>query len=392
MVPLSWAASPLDFVSSEHAAAAITSATPRKEYAARRRRGRVGGAGAKGIERYAATIAAEWQPPDRAGRAERPHPAGAASDGPRPTLLLDCDPGHDDAVAIVVAAHGAELAGITAVAGNAPLERTAYNARVVRELLAIDVEVHAGANRPLVAEPRFAPQIHGASGLDGADLPTPQRALDGHDAAGFIIDTCRRRPGLWLVATGPLTNIATALRLAPDITDRIRGISLMGGGSFGNRSAVAEFNIWADPEAAHIVFESGAPITMSGLDVTHTFQVTPGRIARVRALGGVLATTLADLFDYFSESYLERHVEGAMLGAALHDPLAVLAVTRPQLFARAARRVHIELAGTHTRGMTVIDERRVRSVPAPNAEVLASVDADAAFDAVVAAIAAFTPA
>ena len=239
-------------------------------------------------------------------------------------------------MAILVAAHDADLVGITTVAGNAPLERTAYNARVLRELLAIDVEVHAGADRPLVGEPHFAPDVHGASGLDGADLPVPRRPLDSHDAAAFIVDCCRRRPGLWLVATGPLTNVATALRIAPDIATALTGISLMGGGSFGNRSAVAEFNIWADPEAAHIVFNAGAPITMAGLDVTHTFQATPERIMHVRAAGGVLATTLADLFEFFSATYLERHVEGAMLGAAVHDPLAVLAVTRPHLFSAGA--------------------------------------------------------
>ena len=243
---------------------------------------------------------------------------------------------------------------------------------------------------PSSANRTSRPDVHGASGLDGADLPVPRRPLDSHDAAAFIVDCCRRRPGLWLVATGPLTNVATALRIAPDIATALTGISLMGGGSFGNRSAVAEFNIWADPEAAHIVFNAGVPITMAGLDVTHTFQATPQRIMHVRAAGGVLVTTLADLFEFFSATYLERHVEGAMLGAAVHDPLAVLAITRPHLFTRVRRRVDIELTGTHTRGMTVIDERRLRSVPPPNADVLTSVDADGAFHAVAAAVAAFT--
>ena len=162
-------------------------------------------------------------------------------------MILDCDPGHDDAVAIVVAARHAELLGITTVAGNASLERTTHNALAVRELLGADVPVHSGAS------PAGRRAAHGAgrprrvSGLDGADLPSPTRPLDGTDAVGFIIETCRAVEGVWLVGVGPLTNVALALRVAPDLAPRIGGISIMGGGTFGNRSPVAEFNIWADP-------------------------------------------------------------------------------------------------------------------------------------------------
>ncbi len=305
-------------------------------------------------------------------------------------MLLDCDPGHDDAVAIVVAARHADLLGITTVAGNAPLERTTYNARVIRELLGSEVPVHSGAERPLLEEPHPAPAVHGASGLDGADLPIPARPLDGTDAAGFIVDTCRRTEGVWLVGTGPLTNLALALRAAPDLSRRIAGISVMGGGTFGNRSAVAEFNIWADPEAAAVVFGYGGPLVMAGLDVTYQLLATPERIAAVRGQPGRLAAVLAELFDYFAASYVARHDDIA--GAAVHDPCAVLALTHPALFGRERRHVAIETAGHLTRGMTVIDHRTLRERPPPNCDVLSSIDAEAAFGVIVEAIGSFATA
>jgi inosine-uridine nucleoside N-ribohydrolase len=307
---------------------------------------------------------------------------------PRPRVVLDCDPGHDDAIAIVVAAHRCDLAGITTVAGNAPLDRTTRNARVMRELLAIDVPVHAGATRPLLAEPAAAADVHGASGLDGADLPEPSRPADSDDAVGFLVETCRERPGTWIVGVGPLTNVALALRRAPDLVDAIAGISVMGGGTFGNRTAVGEFNVWADPEAAAIVFGCGAPLVMAGLDVTHQFLATPDRIERVGAIGGSLAATLAQLLTFFSGSYQARH--DAIAGAPMHDVLAVLALAEPQLFERSRRNVAVETAGRLTRGMTVIDQRTVRSRPQSNCDVLTRVDADAAFEHVVAAISNFS--
>jgi inosine-uridine nucleoside N-ribohydrolase len=305
-------------------------------------------------------------------------------------VLLDCDPGHDDAMAIVAAAHHADLVGITTVAGNAPLERTTHNALVMRDLLGLEVPVHAGSPRPLVAEQRSAAFVHGDSGLDGADLPPPTTPLDSTDAIGFIVDTCRTLDDVWLVPVGPLTNIALALRAAPDIADRIAGISLMGGGSFGNRTPTGEFNVWADPEAAAIVFGYGGPLVMAGLDVTHRFQATPERIATIDALGGILATVLADLLGFFSANYLSRHDPGSMRGAAVHDPLAVFAVTHPDLLGRVPRHVVIETRGEHTRGMTVIDQRAVTSRPAPNCDVLTTVDDDAVFDLLVAAIARYS--
>lgn len=309
---------------------------------------------------------------------------------PRPRIVLDCDPGHDDAMAIIAAAHHADLVGITTVAGNAPLERTTYNARVIRDLMAIDVPVHAGSVRPLVAAPRSGAFVHGESGLDGADLPVPTTPLDSDDAVGFIVDTCRSLDDVWLVPVGPLTNIALALRTAPDIAARIAGISLMGGGSFGNRTPVAEFNIWADPEAAAIVFSAGVPLVMAGLDVTHQFRATPQRIGRIAELDGTLAAVLADLLRFFSENYLSRHDAGSITGAAVHDPLAVFAVTHPALFDRAARHVAVETRGELTRGMTVIDQRSVVERPATNCDVLTTVDGERGFALLIEAIAEFS--
>ncbi len=301
-------------------------------------------------------------------------------------ILLDCDPGHDDAVAIVVAARHAELLGITTVAGNAPLERTTQNALVVRELLGSTVEVHSGADRPLLEAPHPAPQVHGVSGLDGADLPSPTRPLDGTDAVGFIVDTCRRREDVWLVGTGPLTNLALALRAAPDLASRIAGISVMGGGVFGNRTPVAEFNIWADPEAAVVVFGYGGRLVMAGLDLTYQLLATPARIDAVRAQPGRAAAVFADLFSFFSTTYIARHDDIA--GAAVHDPCAVLALTHPDLFERERRHVAIETAGNLTRGMTVIDRRTLKERPGPSCDVLTRIDADTAWDVIVEAIGA----
>lgn len=302
-------------------------------------------------------------------------------------MIIDCDPGHDDAVAIVTAAHFADVRGIVTVAGNAPLDRTTHNALVMRDLLDLDTPVHSGAARPLIAPPRDAGFVHGESGLDGAELPEPTTPLDSTDGVEFIIETCRRDEGIWLVPIGPLTNIALALRQAPDLVDRIAGISLMGGGTFGNRTASAEFNIWADPEAAAIVYQAQVrPLVMAGLDVTHQFQVTQERIEQTRALPGRVASILADLFDFFSGTYLKRHDEGTIGGAALHDPLAVLAVTHPELFQRSRHHVVVETHGEHTAGMTVIDQRALIERDIANCDVLTHVADDAAFELVLEAI------
>jgi len=300
-------------------------------------------------------------------------------------VLLDCDPGHDDAFAIIVASKFADVLGVTTVAGNAPLALTTKNAQVILDICgASATPLHSGAARPLVAEPIHAAYIHGESGMDGANFAPPSRTPDGKDAVHFIIDTARANPGVWLVPTGPLSNIALALRAAPDLVKNISGISLMGGGRFGNRTAMAEFNIWCDPEAASAVFDSGAKIIMSGLHLTHQIMATPARIEMVRDAHKVVGPKLAGLLEFFSKMYKSLHDD--FEGAPLHDVCAVLALTHPQFFGSSDRHVAVELDGEHTRGMTVIDDRHVVSRAKANTTVLETIDADAAFDVIVAAI------
>ena len=306
----------------------------------------------------------------------------------RVKMILDCDPGHDDAMAMVVAASHADLVGVTTVAGNAPITATTRNARIVLDMIGSKAPLHQGAHRPLVAEPKDAAYVHGESGLDGADLPEPSRPADSEDAVHFIIESCRNTEGIWLVPTGPLTNIALALRTAPDIAHKIAGISLMGGGTFGNRTTAAEFNIWADPEAAAMVFGYGGKLMMSGLDVTHKLQATPERIEKVRELPGKLAGVLADLFVFFSDVYVSRHDN--MRGGAVHDPCAVLALTHPQLFTMKDHHVIVETSGEHSRGMTLVDMRGLKERKNPNCTVVWDVDAEAAFNVIVDSIGAYS--
>lgn len=296
----------------------------------------------------------------------------------KPALILDCDPGHDDALAILLAARRAELVAVTAVSGNAPLEKTLRNALLTVQIAGIDVEVHAGAAKPLLGEARHAPYIHGQTGLDGPELPPLTRSASDVPAVRAILDAAERRDDLWLVAVGPLTNVALALSVEPALAQRLKGISIMGGAfGPGNTTATAEFNIWADPEAAQMVFESGADLVMAGLDVTHQFRMTDERVAQLRAADGQVAEFAADLLTYFSAAYLKH--TGVAGGGPLHDPCAVLAVTDPELFTSARRRVAIETTGRLTRGMTVVD-RRGGLAGEPNATVLEAIDDAAAFE------------
>jgi inosine-uridine nucleoside N-ribohydrolase len=304
-----------------------------------------------------------------------------------PRTLVDCDPGHDDAIALVLAARFTELVGITTVAGNVPLARTTANALAITELIGVDAPVHAGAARPLLAPLRTSEGVHGTSGLDGAELPVPTRTAASDDGIGFLIERIRAEEGLWLVAIGPLTNVALALRHAPDLAHRLAGISLMGGSAtYGNRSATAEFNVWADPDSAAIVFESGARIVMSGLHLTMQLLATPARRDGLRAAGTRTGATLADLLTFYARAY-ERYRDFA--GPAVHDACAVLAVTHPELFRGEDANVVVETVGHHTRGMTVVDRRPLVEPPAPTALVLDTVDAEAAFAVITEAAASF---
>jgi inosine-uridine nucleoside N-ribohydrolase len=305
-------------------------------------------------------------------------------------VILDCDPGHDDAVALIIAARHTDLLGVTTVAGNASLEHTTRNALTVLEWVDHAAPVHRGADRPLLAAPRHGREVHGSTGMGDVPFPMPARTADGDDAAAFIVETARAREGAWLVATGPLTNVALALRRAPDLADRLAGISLMGGSAgVGNRTPVAEYNVWADPEAAAIVFAYGGPLVMAGLHVTYGLQATPARLTAVQAAHRRLGPVVAQLLASYSRFYLDEHT--GFSGAPVHDACAVLALTHPELFARRAAHVVVETTGQHTRGMTVVDQRPLARPLAPNADVLVSVDDDAAFRVIVDTVAAAPP-
>ncbi|HVN52283.1 MAG TPA: nucleoside hydrolase, partial [Acidimicrobiales bacterium] len=215
--------------------------------------------------------------------------------GERPEVIVDCDPGQDDAVALVLAGRHTELLGVTTVSGNVPLESTTRNALLMTQALALDVAVHAGADRPLLAVPRHADDVHGETGLDGAELPPLTRRAEEAHAVEFLVETVRANPGCWLVVTGPMTNVALALRQAPDLAGLVAGVSFMGGSAtIGNVTATAEFNIWCDPEAAMIVLDSGVRLRMAGLDVTHDVRASSERIDAIRAVGTGASRVVAD--------------------------------------------------------------------------------------------------
>jgi purine nucleosidase len=297
-------------------------------------------------------------------------------------VIIDTDPGQDDAVAILLALASPELEvlGITAVAGNVPLEKTARNARMVLELAGrLDVPVHAGAAKPLVRPLRTAEHVHGSEGLDGPVLPDPEMPLAGEDAAGFIIDTLLARPegSVTLCPLGPLTNIATALTRAPEIAERVARIVLMGGAYFevGNITPAAEFNIYVDPEAADIVFKSGVPITVLPLDVTHKVLVTSPRVEAFRALGTPVGRAVAEWVEFFERFDVNKY---GSEGAPLHDPCVIAWLINPELFLGREINVEIETVSELTRGMTVADWWGVTD-RAPNALFIGDVDADGFF-------------
>lgn len=304
-----------------------------------------------------------------------------------PRIILDCDPGHDDAVAILLAARQCEVLAITTMSGNAPLEMTTANALLMCELAGLDIPVHAGADRPLLVPAAHAPRAHGATGLDGPPRPDVHLAAASNDAVGVIIETVRAHDDVWLVPVGPLTNIALAIRQAPDIVERVAGISLMGGAvGPGNVTPTAEFNIWADPHAAQIVFAAGVPLVrMAGLNLTHQLCVGQNEIIALREQGGMVPEFVAGLFDFYLTGYRER---AGLDAAPMHDPCAVLAVTHPELFAFGARHVDVETSGDLTRGMTVADERPGTGAT-PNCEVAYSIDAAPALELIVNAVCSY---
>jgi inosine-uridine nucleoside N-ribohydrolase len=310
--------------------------------------------------------------------------------------IIDCDPGHDDVMAILLAARTLDPRGITTVHGNGSLANTTQNARKTVEFAELThLPIAAGMPRPLVRDAHYAPDVHGESGLDGPRLPSPTVAVLDQHAVDFIIDRSHEVADLHLVPVGPLTNIAAALIKDPTLPSRIRQISLMGGSlTFGNVTPAAEFNIWCDPDAAHVVFTSGIPIRMIGLNVTRQVLAVRPRREQIRAMGRSTTTHVADMLDFYA------HGEGqysGLDGGAMHDPLAVAALIDPDILTFEPMHVAIELTGTHTAGMTLCDGRRTdpvtfRSYPTaappvegqginetaagPNAEVAVAVDVE----------------
>lgn len=298
-------------------------------------------------------------------------------------IIIDTDPGQDDAVAILLALASPdeiEVLGITAVAGNVPLDLTQKNARIVCELAGRpDLPVYAGCDRPMGRDLVTAEHVHGKTGLDGPDLPDPAMPLqDGH-AVDFIIDTLRAHASgtVTLCPLGPLTNIATALQRAPDIAEKVQQIVLMGGGYFqgGNITPAAEFNIYVDPQAADIVFKSGIAIVVMPLDVTHKALVTKPRNDAFRALGTPAGIAVAQMTDFFERFDKEKY---GSAGAPLHDPCVTAYLIQPDLFTGRHINVEIETSSELTMGMTVADWWRV-SGRAPNALFIGDLDADGFF-------------
>lgn len=299
------------------------------------------------------------------------------------SLIIDTDPGQDDAVAILLALASPEinLLGITTVAGNVPLALTQENARKICDLAGrTDMQVFAGLDRPLVRPLVTAEHVHGRTGLDGPVLPDPETPLQEQHAVDYIIDTLRREPAgsVTLAPIGPLSNIAMAMQRAPDIIPRIRQIILMGGAYFevGNITPAAEFNIYVDPHAAQVVFASGVPVIMMPLDVTHKALTRTDRVAALRAIGNRTGVAVAEMLEFFERFDEAKYGSD---GGPLHDPCTVAWMIAPDIFNGRPCNVEIETASPLTMGMTVVDWWQVSSRP-HNALVIGDLDADRFFE------------
>ncbi|PWW32386.1 purine nucleosidase [Cytobacillus oceanisediminis] len=271
-------------------------------------------------------------------------------------IIMDCDPGHDDAIAIILAAVQPELEilGITTVSGNAEIEKTTNNALKICDLVSLtDVVVSKGASEPLIRVRETAPDIHGDSGLDGPELPEPSRSWSKEHGSDTIVRLIKEsKEPVTILPTGPLTNVALALSKAPEIKDNIEEIVLMGGGTFGNWTPTAEFNIWADPEAAKKVFDSGIPIAVMGLDITHQALATKEVIDRVNKIDNKVAKIVGELLVFFASTYKEMF---DFDGAPVHDVLTVAYCVAPELFKMKEVNITVETKGEFTAGTTLID-------------------------------------
>jgi len=298
-------------------------------------------------------------------------------------VILDCDPGHDDAIALMlaVASPELELLGVTTVSGNQTLPKTTANALRVLELVGrTEVPVHAGADRPLVREQHVAAEVHGESGLDGPDLPPPRTEPQPGHAVDWLAEQILAREGkLTLVPTGPLTNVALLLALHPDA--RPERVVLMGGSiGEGNTTPAAEFNIWADPEAARRVFESGLDVTMLGLDVTHRALTADEHRERLRGAGNV-GRVVAELLDFYGRFHRRRYPD--LPGVPVHDPLCIAHLIRPGLVETRPARIDVDCGWEQGRGRTNVDWRGRPSSGPRNAEVGVDVDGGAFADLLI---------
>ncbi|MGI6033564.1 MAG: nucleoside hydrolase [Coriobacteriales bacterium] len=305
-------------------------------------------------------------------------------------IILDCDPGHDDAVAILLALGNPEidLLGVTTVGGNQSLDKVTYNARAVLEAAhGQQIPVYAGCDRPLVRPLEVAASIHGQTGLDGVELPEPTRPLEDMHAVNHIVKTIMEsEPGtITLVPTGPLTNIAMAVRMEPRIVERVREVVLMGGGyHVGNWSAVAEFNVKTDPEAAHIVFNEPWKVTMIGLDLTHQALCTSEVQRRIENVGTPLAGIVSGLMDFFRKSYQDNQ---DFVDPPVHDPCTIAYLIDPSVVATRHCPVDVEIHGELTLGMTVADLRGPEPAEEEcHTQVATKLDFDKFWDLVVDAI------
>lgn len=294
-------------------------------------------------------------------------------------IIIDCDPGVDDAIALMLALRSPELSvqAITVVAGNVPLASTQRNARQLCELLGRpDIPVYAGCPRPLVRSPITAEDVHGKTGLDGANLPPPTLALQPQHAVAHLMHALKtaERP-ITLATLGPLTNVAVALVQAPSIAANIDRIVMMGGGiTQGNITPVAEFNIYVDPHAARVVFEAGVPITLLSLDVTHQVLTTPERLERIRTIGNPIGEVAAAMLSHYGKADVEKL---GTIGAPLHDPCVIAYLLHPEWFTTYPGMVWVETESELTLGQTVIGRPGDHH---PVVDVVKSTDADKIYE------------
>lgn len=299
-------------------------------------------------------------------------------------IIIDCDPGQDDAINLLLAMSSPgelDILGVTTVAGNVPLELTERNARQVRDIAGrSDVPVFAGCARPMVRDLITAEKVHGKTGIDGVDIVEPKLPLESRHAVDFIIETLRAADAgsVTLVPTGPLTNLGQAFTKDPSVVDKVRELAVMGGAmrEGGNHSPSAEFNILVDPHAADIVFRCGRPITLMGLDVTHQVLATPQRRDRIRSIDNGAARATAGMLDYFNRHDTKKY---GSRGAPLHDPCTIAFLLKPDLFQGKLCNVSVETESELTMGNTAVDFWHVTDRP-KNVTWMYAVDADGFYD------------